>query len=228
MQLPKRRSSLPDVRWQLGVGVESAREGGSMPGPNRKRRTGKLYITQSSVGRSCDSPVTFATIAILNRCSVHAYNILLKAVKPPPADAGGHDVPKLRQYMALNPFRQLSQISTKIWMVTILLLCMVTFVLCTGTKGDFMDWVLNLTRPKGTVVGKIDGSSLYSSELHDIKTRRNIANEFMTKGRIRLLERIDEFPQAGESEEVRDTGLQRQKCTRNASSTPSSCGSRSS
>ena len=93
--------------------------------------------------------------------------------------------------MAFNPFANFRKYP-RIWMVTILLLCMVTFVLCTGTKGDFMDWV-SISLVQGTVVGKIDGSSLYSSELHDIKTRRNIANEFMTKGRIRLLERIDEF-----------------------------------
>jgi len=93
--------------------------------------------------------------------------------------------------MAFNPFGNFRKYQ-KIWMATILLLCMITFVLCTGTRGDFMEWVLSITRSKGTVIAKIDGRNIYHAELSDLKQRRNAANEFMTKARVRVAEKLDE------------------------------------
>jgi len=94
--------------------------------------------------------------------------------------------------MAFNPFTNFRKYQ-KIWMATILLLCMITFVLCTGTQGDFMELVLRNVRSKGTVTAKIDGDNLYSSELYDLRTRRNIANEFMNKAKGHVLQHLDEF-----------------------------------
>jgi hypothetical protein len=94
--------------------------------------------------------------------------------------------------MAFNPFTNFRKYQ-KIWMAVILLLCMVTFVLCTGTRGDFMEAVLSWTRPKGTLTARIDGRKVYSSELYDLKQQRNIANEFMNKAKGRVLEVLDEF-----------------------------------
>jgi hypothetical protein len=94
--------------------------------------------------------------------------------------------------MAFNPFSNFRKYQ-KIWMATILLLCMVTFVLCTGTQGDFMDWVLKTFRPRGQVAAKIDGDNVYSTELTDLRQRRNIANEFMNKAKIHVLQNLDEF-----------------------------------
>jgi hypothetical protein len=82
--------------------------------------------------------------------------------------------------MAFHPMRTFQK-NRKFWMATILLVCMVTFVLCTGFQGgDFGGWIMNLLgRRPGYAVTTIDGRTIYSQELHELKTRRDIANAYM-------------------------------------------------
>jgi hypothetical protein len=93
--------------------------------------------------------------------------------------------------MAFNPFTNFRKYQ-KIWMAVILLLCMITFVLCTGTRGDFTELILRLFRPSGQEYAKIDGARFTSSQAYDLKERRNLANDFMRNASKQVIRRIDE------------------------------------
>jgi hypothetical protein len=93
--------------------------------------------------------------------------------------------------MAFNPFTNFRKYQ-KIWMAVILLLCMITFVLCTGTRGDFTEYVLRLFRPSGQEYARIDNGRFTSSQAYDLKERRNLANDFMRKASKEVIRRIDE------------------------------------
>jgi hypothetical protein len=68
----------------------------------------------------------------------------------------------------------------KFWMASILLLCMITFVLCTGVGGDLSDFLIKMfgTR-RGTPVAQVNGYNVYLKELEDLRLRRNVADVFM-------------------------------------------------
>ncbi len=68
-------------------------------------------------------------------------------------------------------------------MAGLLLLCMTTFVLCTGLGGDLGDFILKTfsSRSKGAVLAKIDGVSYYSTDFNELKTGRQAANAYMRK-----------------------------------------------
>ncbi|MCI0681239.1 MAG: SurA N-terminal domain-containing protein [Gemmataceae bacterium] len=93
--------------------------------------------------------------------------------------------------MAFNPFATFRKYQ-KIWMAGVLLICMLTFVLCTGVGGDLSDWILAGFRPKGQVVLELDGRSVRMNELDDLKERRKTANEFMRKAAKYTMARMDE------------------------------------
>lgn len=83
--------------------------------------------------------------------------------------------------MAFNPFTSFRK-NQRFWMATVLILCMVTFVLCTGVGGDLSERILNLFRPReGQPLAKVNGRSVYSKELTDLKDQRNMINEFMKR-----------------------------------------------
>ncbi|GEM_PF-3204695 len=94
--------------------------------------------------------------------------------------------------MAFNPFSNFRKYRA-FWMATILLMSMITFVLCTGAgQGDLSDIMLKIFRSRGTAWAKLDGDNIYSGDFHDLKDRRNVANEFMrTVGKI-CMSRMDE------------------------------------
>jgi hypothetical protein len=75
------------------------------------------------------------------------------------------------------------QKNRKFWMATILLVCMVTFVLCTGFQGgDFGDWLMRLIgRRGGDEVTSIDGRTITTRDLEELKAQREIANDYMRK-----------------------------------------------
>src|SRR5207253_4824280 len=90
--------------------------------------------------------------------------------------------PKSRMAMPFNPFSSFRKYQ-KFWMAAILLVCMVTFVLCTGSRGgDFQDWIERLFgRGGGTALGKLDGRAVKYNDLLDLKGQRELANRFMRK-----------------------------------------------
>src|SRR5687767_11274608 len=94
--------------------------------------------------------------------------------------------------MAFNPFANFRKYQ-KIWMVAILLVTMVVFVLCTGTRGDFMETLERWLRPRGAVTATIDGDNVYHGDFSELRMRRNVANDFMSKTKGRIVERLDEF-----------------------------------
>src|SRR5262245_55173860 len=81
--------------------------------------------------------------------------------------------------MAFNPFTNFRKYRT-FWMATILLLCMGTFVLCTGFgQGDLSDLLLRIFRSKGSAWAKIDNANIYARDFDDMKQSRTTANDFM-------------------------------------------------
>lgn len=71
----------------------------------------------------------------------------------------------------------------RFWMAGVLLVCMVTFVLCTGLgqggmEDRFMYWWRQVWNP-GKVVARIHGTAVYGHELEELKRSREIANELM-------------------------------------------------
>lgn len=92
--------------------------------------------------------------------------------------------------MALNPFKGFRKYQ-KIWMSLVLLLCMVTFVLCTGVGGDLSDLIIKMVgRDQSPVMVEIDGTSINRKELSDLKTKRELANTFITRGNELVLQSI--------------------------------------
>jgi hypothetical protein len=71
----------------------------------------------------------------------------------------------------------------RFWMASILFVCMVTFVLCTGLgQGGLEDRILGwfrLTFRGGKTVAKIDGRNITDRELDELKKQREVANDFM-------------------------------------------------
>jgi hypothetical protein len=94
--------------------------------------------------------------------------------------------------MAFNPFANFRKYQ-KIWMATILLVTMFTFVLCTGVgQGDLSDNLLRWFRSRGDVYARIDNRKLYGSDFDDLKVRRNIAHEFMKEASKVIAARLEE------------------------------------
>lgn len=82
--------------------------------------------------------------------------------------------------MAFNPFSSFRKYQ-KFWMASILLLCMVTFVLCSGMD-DLNRWVDRLWgRREGNFLAKLDGTTYYQREMNQLRQQRNLANDFMKR-----------------------------------------------
>lgn len=96
----------------------------------------------------------------------------------------------------------------KFWMAMLTLLCMVTFVLCTGLgQGGLEDRILWLFgRRSGEVIARIDGTSYYRSEIDALRGQRNLANDFMRKSVevcVRnLSEKIDELQKSEKADKA--------------------------
>src|SRR5713101_1310450 len=100
--------------------------------------------------------------------------------------------PKARTDMAFNPFTSFRKYQ-KAWMAVVLLLCMVTFVLCTGVGGDLSDRILGWFRARhGSAIAKLDGRTIYSDDLQAIKTQRKVADKFIRTSMEVVLGQIDQ------------------------------------
>lgn len=116
--------------------------------------------------------------------------------------------------MAFSPFANFRKYQ-KIWMAIILLVCMLTFVLCTGAQqGDLGDWLLRIFRPGGTVYASIDGGKVRAQEFTDLKVGRNIANEFMRKAAKYSTARMDEVLKPENFKKVEDNPKEREALQR--------------
>jgi hypothetical protein len=97
--------------------------------------------------------------------------------------------------MAFNPFTSFRK-HQKVWMASILIVCMVTFVLCTGLGGgDLGSWLLNLFGgSRGNTIARFDGKNVTDQELSNLRVQRKLANEFMIlatrRGRERSIDDI--------------------------------------
>ena len=68
----------------------------------------------------------------------------------------------------------------KFWMAGILLMCMITFVLCTGVGGDLSEYLLKLVSSRqGKEVARVNGRPVYDQEAKELQRQRKVANDFM-------------------------------------------------
>src|SRR5947209_7040692 len=110
--------------------------------------------------------------------------------------------------MAFNPFTSFRKYQ-KFWMATILLVCMITFVLCTGVGGDLSDRILRWFGGRGgSPLGKLNGRTVNSTELQDVKTLREVASRFMRKSCEVAIHSLDEVIKA--NKDKRETKQQQQ------------------
>lgn len=98
--------------------------------------------------------------------------------------------------MAFNPLHNFQKYK-KIWMASVLLICMFSFVLCSGVggagQGDAGGWILALFRSKGTVLARVDGTNIYSEDLREMKAQRNVADKFMRKATASAIDNLAQY-----------------------------------
>ena len=129
--------------------------------------------------------------------------MMARPVKSPRGGGRRTRCPKPRHSMAFNPFTTFRKYQ-KIWMATILLLCMLTFVLCTGAAGRPERILLRLFRPGGTVV-------CHDRRPQDLLARSSTISRiaatsptsYMRKAAKDDHRRAGRGPQAGEHQEAR-------------------------
>jgi len=83
--------------------------------------------------------------------------------------------------MAFSPF-DIFRRNQKIFMSVIVIGVMFMFVLSFG-RGDFFDWLprwIGAKKSRGEVLAVIDGEKIRDSETTQIRTKRNLANQYMT------------------------------------------------
>jgi hypothetical protein len=109
--------------------------------------------------------------------------------------------------MAFNPFTSFRK-HQKFWMAGAVLVCMMTFVLCSGgIRGTGLDDLIMsmFGRRHGEVMVQANGRKYYSDDLSELKNQRNIANDYMRElfkiGIQRLTSRVEELKASGEMDE---------------------------
>jgi hypothetical protein len=80
--------------------------------------------------------------------------------------------------MAFNPFTTFQR-NRKFWMALMMMVCMVTFVFCTGMRGDMQDRIIGMFSRRGTTIAEVGGYSVTSQEISRLREQRNMANEYM-------------------------------------------------
>ena len=84
--------------------------------------------------------------------------------------------------MAFNPLGTFHK-NKRFWMAAILMICMVSFVFCTGMRGDMSERLPQMFGfgRGGTAVANLDGHSITRRDLEDLKAQRNLANDLMMR-----------------------------------------------
>src|ERR1051325_6623370 len=112
-------------------------------------------------------------------------------------------------HMAFNPFVTFQK-NRRFWMAAILMVCMVTFVLCTGIKGDMADRILTVFGRGGATVFSIDGHNFTTTQVYQLRDQRNLANKLMMnvadmafKKLNKLIFDLEHPPEGMKAEEVK-------------------------
>jgi hypothetical protein len=80
--------------------------------------------------------------------------------------------------MAFNPFITFQK-NKRFWMAAILMICMISFVFCTGMRGGMEERIPGWFGRSGPAAIEINGRSYSRRDLENLKTQRNLANTFM-------------------------------------------------
>jgi hypothetical protein len=81
--------------------------------------------------------------------------------------------------MAFNPL-SVFQKNKRFWMAAILMICMVTFVFCTG-RGDLGERLQNFLGRRGTAMLKINGTNYSADDMIKLRDQRKFANAYMSR-----------------------------------------------
>jgi len=81
--------------------------------------------------------------------------------------------------MAFNPLNTFHK-NKRFWMAAILMVCMVTFVFCTG-RGDLGERLQNLLGKRGAAMLKINGTNYSLEDMYKLRDQRKLANAYMTR-----------------------------------------------
>jgi len=95
--------------------------------------------------------------------------------------------------MAFHPFATFRK-NQKFWMASLILLCMLTFVLCTGVGGDFGSRLIEYFSHGlrgGPTVARLFNRNVTIQELEQLREQRNIANDYMRQASRKVLEHVD-------------------------------------
>jgi hypothetical protein len=84
--------------------------------------------------------------------------------------------------MAFNPLHSFQR-NKRFWMAAILMICMISFVFCTGMRGDMSERLPQMfgLGSRGTTVANIAGHAVTRRDLDDLKAQRNLANDLMLR-----------------------------------------------
>jgi hypothetical protein len=101
--------------------------------------------------------------------------------------------------MAFNPFHKFRK-HQKVIFACLTIMCMLTFVACTGVGGDFAGWLQGLLVGRGpsNEVASVNGSEITQRELITLARQREIANIYMREAtKIALDSRLQELRPPG-------------------------------
>src|SRR5215475_15401489 len=120
-------------------------------------------------------------------------------------------VTKSRSAMAFNPLHTFHK-NRRFWMFAILFVCMISFVFCTGLKGDMADrfgWMLG---GRGSRIGTVGGRSVTTQQLYELRAQRNAANDFMLTLNQLALKRVNKaFYELGKKEDDKNVQARQQQ-----------------
>src|ERR1700761_8409503 len=81
----------------------------------------------------------------------------------------------------------------KLWITSIMVLCMLTFILCAGNKSDITDFILRNTRSRGgESVASVNGVTLYRDDMEMLKTQRAAASAYVKSISTQIVEYVTE------------------------------------
>lgn len=80
--------------------------------------------------------------------------------------------------MAFNPFITFQK-NRRFWMAAILMICMVSFVFCTGLKGDMAERLQWMLGRRGDPAFRLDGRTYTTQQVYELRTQRKLANKLM-------------------------------------------------